>query len=121
MERLTVKLPIRVALLTLILVNTPSAARPAESCPGAVGQGSVSWVGAAAAPCLPVADASPVTAERAPIKQCVAANFAANDRLLELHRSVRDGGLAGLWSPARGASTRSILAQQPGLTGCGVG
>ncbi len=89
----------RISLLALLLVNTPSTAAPCNPCAGASGPAVAAAGVMAATPGPNAPHARLVRTAPARDARCVAAHMDDHDRLVELHRSIRDGGLGALRTP----------------------
>ena len=89
-----------VALLTLILVNNPIGAMPTEACPGLNRDSAVMADGHRAMSCLASEKATPVKQSPDTLDRCNGASGYDSSSLVELHRSIRDGGLGVLRRPS---------------------
>lgn len=120
MKHVPLKLLFRVALVAMVLGSTPGAARTVQACPGIATQPPSPLAGPTMPACVPGADSGHLAGQHAPSGECVVMLLDGNDRLLALHRSVRDGGLGGLWGPVRAPGNGPIVAKSPSPTGCGA-
>jgi hypothetical protein len=114
---------VRICLAALFLVTTPSAAAPCNPCTGA-GEQVVFAVGeVVVVPGSTDAQPHPVPHEsdRVQYGRCVAVPVTDNDRLVALHRSIRDGGLGVLRTPtsAFGSAPTAISASNPAVCDAG--
>jgi len=114
------KLLPRVALLTLILVNTPIAAKSIEACPGSARDSVVISGGHQAMPCLSGEKSAPVKQSPGAPDLCIAASAYDRSSLVDLHRSIRDGGLGALRRPSS-VSGAATAAPHADLADCRVG
>jgi len=110
----------RLALLTLIVWNTPSAAAPAQFCPGWSPR-TADVAGYTTVPCAPGVEAARNAKTDVAAARCHAIVTSDVDRLLALHRSVRDGGLGVLRVPTAGADSAPATAKGSHPTGCDLG
>jgi hypothetical protein len=111
---------LRSSLLTLFLVNTSSVAAPCIPCASAPGQ-AVSAAGEMVATPVPTAP-HPRLIQTDPARdaRCIAALLDDHERLVALHRSIRDGGLGVLRTPTSAfGSAPTVSTANP--AGCNAG
>ena len=102
------KLLARIALSALFLVTTPGAAAPCNPCAGATGQAVSAGAEMVLAPGPTGAHPRVVQTDPARDARCNAAVVDDNDRLVALHRSIRDGGLGLLRTPTHAFGSATI-------------
>jgi hypothetical protein len=112
---------LRISLSALFIVSTPSAAAPCNQCAGAGGQAVSAADETVAAPGPTSAHPRLVQTGPARTARCIAALKDDSDRLVALHRSIRDGGLGVLRTPtsAFGSAPTAVNAANP--TSCDAG
>jgi hypothetical protein len=123
----------RLAVLTLILVSTsgtasnpgiagtPIAAKSMQACTGSHGYDPAVASARPGIRCLSGADPVPTQQGRYAIAPCSAASTYDNNNLVDLHRSIRDGGLGVLRPPAHGYGANPIAANRSDPASCGAG
>lgn len=118
------KLLSRLALMTLILSNTPSAAGSVRVCPGSFDhavRASGEYEGVPTVSCPTGIESGATPRIHAPAGQCRAEMTSDIERLLALHRSIRDGGLGVLRVPTIGSDTAQTAAGRFAPAGCDLG
>lgn len=110
----------RITLSALFLVSTPGAATPCNPC--AVATGQVVSAGAEMVFTSGAPGAHPRVVQRDPVRdaRCIAAVVDENDRLVALHRSIRDGGLGVLRTPTH-AFGSATTPRTSNPAGCDAG
>ena len=117
------KLLARLAVLTLIgTLSIPSAAKSMRTCTGLPAHDRAVVIAHRDAPCVYGADAPSIQRGRHVTAPCsAAASTYDNTSLVELHRSIRDGGLGVLRPPANGYGANPIAANRSEPASCGAG
>ncbi len=116
-------LVVRICLAALFFVTTPSAAAPCDPCTGA-GEQAVFAVGeVVVVPGSTDAHARlvPHESDRVRYGRCVAAPMTDNDRLVAMHRSIRDGGLGVLRTPTSAFGVAPTAVSASNALGCDAG
>ena len=122
------------AVLTLILVSTsgtasnpgigaspPVAAKSMQACTSSPSYDPSEASARRDIRCLSGADPVPIQHGRYAIAPCSAASTYDNNNLVDLHRSIRDGGLGVLRPPAHGYGANPIAANRSDPASCRAG
>jgi hypothetical protein len=106
----------RVSLSALLFVSTPGATTPCNPCAGAKGQAVSAGAESVLTPGPTGAHPRVVQTDPGRDARCIAAVVDENDRLVALHRSIRDGGLGVLRMPthAFGSATTPSTSNPAG-------
>jgi hypothetical protein len=115
------KLFTRLALFALVLASTPVAAKSSQDCPGSQREAAFVPDTQLTMACLASAKSTPTKQSPGAVDRCTAASAHDPDSLVELHRSIRDGGLGVLRRPSNVSDTTHSAARRAGLAGCRVG
>lgn len=111
----------RISLATLVLVSTSSAAAPCNQCAGAAGPAASAAGEMVTIPGLTTPHPGLGQIDRTRHNPCIAELMGDNDRLVALHRSIRDGGLGVLRTPTSAFASATTAASAANPAGCNAG
>lgn len=115
------KLLTRFALFALILASAPVAAISTQVCPGSERDAAYMPGAQLTTSCLAGGKSNPTKQSPGAVDRCTAAPAYDPNGLVELHRSIRDGGLGVLRRPSNAFDATHTTAQRAELAGCRVG
>jgi len=115
------KLLTRFALFALVLATTPVAAKSSQVCPGSEREAAFVPGAQRTTSCLSGAKSTPTKQSPGAVDRCTAASAYDPNSLVELHRSIRDGGLGILRGPSSAFDATHTTAQRAELAGCRLG